>query len=202
MNGVKVKLSAKEFDLMIEADFILTKNSVIHKVNELFANLYTAYKSVLEEKHDLPKYLQNSSFKIAKGEQYLALPWVMMDYPKLFSGKDIFAIRSFFWWGNCFSITLHISGTYFQKGVFIAERLLEKNTDWLFCVHQHQWHHHFEADNYQPLQAHHLANISERSFIKLAKKIPLQEWDNAVLFFEQSFKELIAVMPPNDEIVL
>ena len=54
----------------------------------------------------------NSSPKISKGENYKGLPWLVLDYPRYFNKEDIFAIRTLFWWGNFFSITLHISGKY------------------------------------------------------------------------------------------
>ena len=52
-----------------------------------------------------------STPKIAKGENYLQLPYVLLDYPRCFDKENIFAIRTMFWWGNFFSITLHLSGS-------------------------------------------------------------------------------------------
>ena len=65
-------------------------------------------------------------------------------------GKDIFAIRTMFWWGNFFSITLHLSGIYktmFAQKIIACYELL-KETDFFICVHEEQWQHHFEKDNY------------------------------------------------------
>jgi hypothetical protein len=200
MNSVKVKLSSKEFDLMMQPDFILTKNNIIQKVCDLFSNTYLHYQNILQQQHFLPKEILVSQIKIAKGEQYLLLPWVMMDYPKYFSANNVFAIRTFFWWGNYFSVTLHLSGIYLQQWQHVVTALLQQNhqQEWQFCIHEQQWNHYFETDNYQPLHALHLVNLSERNFIKLAKKIPLQEWDNAVYLFENAFQELMNAMHPND----
>jgi hypothetical protein len=50
-------------------------------------------------------------------------------------------------------------------------------------VNADQWEHHFETNNFMSaaeLTKDQFAAIIERnSFIKLSKKIPLQEWDNA-----------------------
>ena len=114
--------------------------------------------------HCLPNEIFSISPKIYKGEQYRELPYVMLDYPRLFSKTNVFAIRSFFWWGNYFSITLQLSGIYLEK---YADKIVDflndkKNKDWYFGVHESEWEHHFEKDNY--------ARIDE-----LTKKI-LQIW--------------------------
>ena len=56
--------------------------------------------------------LEPASAKISKGEN-MGLPWVMLDYPRLFGQEDVLAIRTMFWWGHCFSVTLHLKGRYY-----------------------------------------------------------------------------------------
>src|ERR1700743_3182070 len=50
--------------------------------------------------------------KISRGENYRGLPWVMLDYPRVFGREDVLAIRTMFWWGHGFSVTLHLKGKY------------------------------------------------------------------------------------------
>jgi hypothetical protein len=50
--------------------------------------------------------------KISRGENYQLLPYIILDYPSYFSRNNIFAVRTMFWWGNFFSITLHLSGDH------------------------------------------------------------------------------------------
>ena len=52
--------------------------------------------------------------KISKGEKYKGLPWVMLDYPRIFGKEDIMAIGTRFWWGHYFSVTLHLKGGYLR----------------------------------------------------------------------------------------
>ena len=40
--------------------------------------------------------------------------WII---PAVFSKENIFAIRTMFWWGNFFSISLHVSGKYFKTEI-------------------------------------------------------------------------------------
>src|SRR5262245_51174126 len=113
MNRAKIQLSADELSLVQNAAWLLTKNNIIDKVFELFGEVATGAGELLKEAADwLPKETFVQSPKISKGEKYLGLPYVMLDYPRMFSREDVFAIRTFFWWGNFFSVTLHIKGKY------------------------------------------------------------------------------------------
>ena len=93
-NFAKVQLSAEEMRLVRDAAWILTKNSVMGKVVAMFGELSGGWKEP----------------KISKGENYKGLPWVMLDYPRVFGKEDVYAIRTFFLWGHAFSITLHLKG--------------------------------------------------------------------------------------------
>jgi len=116
MPTTNVELSKNELELVSSSEFILTKNRIIEKVYNLFGALSEQYKAALNEHREiLPVDIFKTPPKIYKGENYLSLPYVMMDYPRMFSKEDVFAIRSFFWWGNYFSITLQLSGKYFYQ---------------------------------------------------------------------------------------
>ena len=185
-----VKLSKEEFDLVSDAGFILTKNRIIQKVYNLFGNLCDEYKQVSD---DFPAEVLAVHPKISKGENYLGLPWVMLDYPRSFSNTNVFAIRSFFWWGNFFSITLQLQGSYKEKyGQQIQSFLASTSDEWWIGVAEDPWQHHFGKDNYIPSSAG--IKIEEMPFIKLAKKIPLQQWDNSFDFFAGTFKQFTGIL--------
>ncbi len=194
MNATKIKLSATELDLVTNADFILTKNSIICKVVDTFSVIANNMKEIAAI-HYLPNCIYNTTPKISKGENYLGLPWVMLDYPRIFNTHDTFAIRTFFWWGNCISITLQLSGKYqqqFQQTIF--QKLALANTDWQLCCNKDAWQHHFEASNYKPFNNFSLAELNSLCFIKLAKKIPLDEWDNMEIFLKANFEQVIQLL--------
>ena len=71
----------------------------------------------------LPAEVAEISPKISKGENYNGLPYVMFDYPRFFTKENVFAVRTFFWWANYFSVTLHLKGEY--KEMF-AETIFKK----------------------------------------------------------------------------
>lgn len=196
----KITLSDKELSLVKDPDWILTKQVIIGKVYALFAECIPGIKEDFKNSRAvLPDPVRTSVPKINKGENYLQLPYVMLDYPRYFSGKDIFAIRTMFWWGNFFSITLHLSGemkTHFEE-VLIKNRTLI--TDGFFMgVHEDQWQHHFEIDNFLPVQHctidQQLYLLKRPGFIKLALKFDLEEWNNMPALLRAGYQKIISVL--------
>ena len=187
-----VKLSKEESELVTNAGLILTKNRIITKVYDLFGALSDEYRKM---DRLFPPEVLSVSPKISKGENYLGLPWVMLDYPRAFSTTNVFAVRSFFWWGNCFSITLLLQGKYklrYQRS--LENYLKSQGGHWMVGVAIDPWQHHFEADNYQPYSKG--TDITSMPFLKLAKKIPLQQWDHSFDFFSATFSEIGTMLSP------
>jgi len=185
-NFAKVRLSAEEMRLVGDATWILTKNSVMGKVMGMFAELSEAYKPVwadgvkrLGERapdRDFPE----TTPKISKGENYKELPWVILDYPRFFGRDDIFAIRTMFWWGHEFSLTLHLKGKY--KELFLPDitrfSLELDGADFMVSVSDDEWQHEHVPENYQPLWGNEDVT-AERPWLKLSATVSLDDWDKA-----------------------
>jgi hypothetical protein len=66
------------------------------------------------------------------------------------------------------------------------------------CVSNDQWQHHFQEDNYLPVDAlspqQVLEYCSRNNFIKLAIKFPLQQPADAAIFLQKSFKDLVELV--------
>jgi hypothetical protein len=197
----KITLSAQEQQLVENSEWILTKRRIIEKVYLMFGDLSEKMKAQLAiRKEWLPAAVIQSEPKIYKGENYRQLPYVLLDYPRCFSVADIFAIRTFFWWGHFFSITIQLSGRY--KDLF-ATALVDhwsevQNKNYLLCVNADQWQHHFEADNYTlaaNIETIELERIIEKKpFIKLALPFSLQQWDDIPGLLESSFVEMLDLL--------
>jgi len=196
----KIMLSDEEQQLVNNPGWILTKRIIMDKANAMLGNLYEGQKSVIaKESGWLPAVVIQSIPKIAKGENYLGLPYLVLDHPRCFDGENIFAVRTMFWWGNFFSVTMQLSGIYKEMfGEKIQEYLLQKENDLFICIHESQWEHHFEAGNYvavKQLPGNELQSIiAEKQFIKLAVKFSLQQWSNMPALLEHSFKEMISLL--------
>ncbi len=187
-------LTGYEMRLVADSKVLITKNIIIQKVYELFGKLTEEYKKELTNKIPDSRNLINP--KISRGENYCGLPYVMLDYPKQFGKIDVFAIRSFFWWGNFFSITLQLSGQYHQRFASAIQNAINHRRfeEWYISRAENQWEHHFESNNYSPLSESVNYNVAGLSFLKLAKKIPLTKWDETNSFFTQNFRLLIETL--------
>lgn len=198
MNAAKIRLSQKEMELITNADWILTKNSILKKIDHFFSMLQVQQKELLE-KHasGIPAEVLQSAPKLSKGENYNGLPYRMLDYPKIFNQSEVFAIRTMFWWGNFFSVTIHLTGKYkseYEAKIINSYPLLcETKT---YCsINNNQWEHHFDPSNYTLVSQLNKEQfnkiISESAFCKLAYQIPLQELDLAATELIISFKRII-----------
>jgi len=199
MDKAKIRLSPKEAELVLNADWILTKNEILEKVKWILADLQARQHHFMADNPPfLPSEVTIIPAKISRGENYKGLPYLILDYPRYFGKEDHFAIRSMFWWGNFFSITLHLTGVYkkiYEPGIAASfERL--KNESFFIGISNDQWEHHFESGNYLPLteisEAKFKNHVSAREFIKLAKKIPLDQWNEAEDILFDSFCKMIA----------
>ncbi len=196
-----LKLSAEELHLVSNTEWILTKQKIISAVIQIMSELAEAVtpQVKLHEKQ-IPAEVVSSSPKIAKGENYKLLPYVMLDYPRCFNKENVFAVRTMFWWGNFFSVTLHLSGSYkmqFENHILSSFNLLQQQ-HFFIGVNEDEWQHNFTADNYIPAAALSIASatalLSAKPFIKIAVKHPLQQWDSMPALLEQSFLNVLKII--------
>lgn len=196
----KLMLSDEEQQLVNNTHWILTKRVILDKIVQILGELSEQQKIIIEhEKTWLPPEVSMSSAKISKGENYLQFPYLILDHPRCFDAENIFAVRTMFWWGNFFSVTLQLSGIYkalYQERIY--ERLTVIKQDIFMCINENQWQHHFQANNYisvkQLSPAYLQGLIFEKQFIKLAIKFPLQQWDTIPVLLQESFKEIIDML--------
>jgi hypothetical protein len=192
----KIRLSPVEMELVNNTEWIFTKHLIIEKVYQIFGKLNDDYKKIISrESKFLPEGLEKNYGKITKGENYKGLPYVILDCPASFNRENIFAVRTMFWWGNFFSISLHLSGEsfYVSKNILRNLEFLKENNFFL-CVNETQWEHHFEPDNFKnikDLKEYDFQKLYEKSFFKIAKKIDLNEWNLSAVFLKESFEEII-----------
>ena len=203
-DAIKLSLSADELELVCNKDWIRTKKMVVDKVYLLLGNLSQKMQDYIESNQLLlPAVVTQSSPKISKGENYLGLPYVMLDYPRYFKSNDALAIRTFFWWGNFFSISLHLSGA--MKSTALP--FLKSNFEWMqqnnyyLCIHSDPWQHHYEEDNFRLLKNYSAvefgAMIQQKDFVKISISISLAQWNSVPAFLEQHFTELVELLKIN-----
>jgi hypothetical protein len=209
LNPAKLQLSAEESAMVQDSQWLLTKNTIMLKAGELFGEAASWLQRTLAVQSvsgDTPWLIQSP--KIAKGENYNGLPYVMLDYPRYFGRENVFAFRTMFWWGHFFSVTWHLKGTYaarYRQRLPDAYESLRK-TGFYIGIHEDEWHHHFEPDNYQALSTLSADQfnqiIDKKEFIKLAVRIPLEQWNCAMDKLTEVYQVLLetaGVNFPTDE---
>ena len=196
MQGSKIRLSLAEAALFCNAETILTKNRILQKTASLLGEVQQEFVE------RAPAFInkQSPSPKISKGENYLGLPYVILDYPRISNGNDLLFIRSMFWWGNFYSSTLQLTGSFRHQ---FADRIRGSyealhNRGYAVGINPDPWVHHFGPENYRSIQQ--LSSkafeevIAEQYHTKIAASWPLTEWDMAAIRLLESWKFLISLI--------
>lgn len=179
----KIQLSEEELLLMQNSDWILTKNNIIDKISQGFGKLAVQMQEQIaahQLNHD--ESIRLGSPKISRGEKYQGLPYVILDYPRIFGKEKILAIRTLFWWGNYCSITLHVKGVWqeivLQKMAANLDQLIMNS--FYISFSGNEWSHNILDSNYIMLQ--HLSHkeilqkLPATDFLKLTSKVPIGPW--------------------------
>jgi hypothetical protein len=173
-------LDDKEKGILADREFLITKINIIEKIHSLFENVRVDLKqAILTSQFNFDYRIDTEYGKIFKGEDYKSLPYVVLDYPKFFSKKGIFAFRTMLWWGNFFSATLHLEGDLFTK---YKDRII-KNSKLLFdgetyfCINTTPWEYHYSNDNYIIINKDTQNKLDGLNFLKLSKKFNLDQYD-------------------------
>ena len=201
MSAAKIRLSPTELELVTKADWILTKNAIVEKTIALMASLQMKEEELIRSyTGNLPDGITNSTPKISRGEKYQGLPYVMLDYPRLFGQKDSFAIRTLFWWGNFFSVTLHLSGSFkkiYEPKIRNSYQTLAKRNMY-YCTSDQQWEHELSPGNYSRVADMDEKDFQlitrEKDFIKCVARIPLEQWDEAEELLLDAFRLLLELV--------
>ncbi|MHB1922737.1 MAG: hypothetical protein ACYCOO_10930 [Chitinophagaceae bacterium] len=204
MKKTNLHLLVEERELVMRTDWIEMKNQILGKVMGLFGELASGLSHLPKlAEFPFPAECLKNGPKISRGEKYEGLPYVILDYPRLFSREDIFAFRTFFWWGNFFSCTLHLAGK--SKEVFAP--CIKSNfnplqkSNFFVGVQKQQWHHHFASSNYLPLENMDFCRfcqiLDEKNFIKLSVRFPLEIWEQIIPEIEKTLPFILQCLKKN-----
>ena len=197
--------SEKERLFIADSDFLKTKKIITKKVERLLVETQQQLRPFVKETPlDLDEHLLIRSGKISRGENYQDLPYQVLDYPRFFSKESVFAFRAMFWWGNFFSCTLHLQGAILDKLRDRLNAMLPKYelNDTYFCVNSSPWDYHYQKSNYMPLSAISESDlkqfVAERNFIKLSRKLPLEEYRLLPKFALETLQVYYRLLQPLD----
>lgn len=179
-------IGKQEFELLQNSEIFLTRKRLQEQLNTLLAGCIPHIRSAMEvHRPQFAEEIIASTPKISRGENYLSYPWTILDYPRCFSGKDVFAMRTMCWWGHYFSITFQVGGRFAElfEGR-ISVNLPRLDTRGLYLsIGSDPWKHHLEDTCMKPLDAVPTVSvevseqIKQNGFFKIMKKIELYEWE-------------------------
>lgn len=183
---------------MTRADWILTKNEILKKVGDLLTEWQRGYESVLTSQvPGLHEIIRPYAFKISKGENYLGLPWMVLDYPRLFSPEDILAIRTMFWWGRYVTLTLHVSGQWKKstgEALIRAYPTLARE-GFRIAIGDDPWIHDQEQGNTNLVSSYSPESFAEeirgREFTKISRIYPIDQVENLGLRLKGDYEMLV-----------
>lgn len=194
----KIQFLPAEMELVSSPDIILTKNAILQKIRSFFEEVQMKQQDILKKySSQLPEEVLKISPKISRGENYKGLPWLVLDNPRHFQHNNIFAIRTMFWWGKFFSITLHLSGKNkndLLKNLTDNVSLLAKNDFYIFNGTK-EWEHDIDPASYKKLSAineDELRKIfSANSFLKLAIKFTVESLETVEGKLQRNYELLV-----------
>jgi len=188
------RFTPTELQTLHNTKFFLVKESATEKVQHLFSDVRDEIKSEIKKRKIVfPKEVDASMGKIFRGENYLGLPYLVLDYPKHFSKNSVFAFRTMFWWGNFLSCTLHLQGKALdeKRNLLIQNwKSLRKKNIYL-CVNKNPWQYQYTKENYILIDKFSESDLKHllitKEFIKLSRKIPLKDYKKLNRFCKESF---------------
>lgn len=196
-----VEFSDQELRLMRDDHIFPQKLLITKKIYDLLSELSHKLKNhSITQTYPFPEGTDITAGKISKGENYQEQPYAILDLPRKFSRQMILAYRTMFWWGHCFAFTLHVAGTpmkeTMQRFLDHYDQLYGKNI--YFCINSNQFEHHFDEDNYQLLDSLDHQTIREHietnQFLKVAKQLPLDHWQNLLEESEANYELFMNVI--------
>lgn len=178
----KIRLSAEEWALVNDPQVLILKNNILQKAELLLGQIALVGQQALNGQLPVEATpLLQTMPKLSKGEQYKGLPYRILDYPRLFSKEEVFACRTFFWWGHTFTFMVHLKGIYQQ---YYGNALLEaayhaSKEEWRIALNGDEWEH--DAMSYPSLQSSPMEQwsriLEQAPYMKLYYPISLLDWE-------------------------
>lgn len=180
MDRAKLQFSTEEETLLLQADWLLTKNRILGKVDFFFGELADSLQQLFSATPHpaLPPAILGTP-KISRGEHYGGLPYRVLDFPRYFEQENVLAWRTVFWWGQFFSITVHLKGIYhLQFAPGLLESLHQASSSFCVSLSGDEWDH--DCRKYVPLSDRPIMDwvkdLPRAPFCKITCYWPMENW--------------------------
>lgn len=182
--------NSDELKMLSDYDYLIKVKNIVNKLQKNLSILREDKKKVWNE-HLSGIY--PGTGKISRGSNYRSLPYLILDFPNLFSKQEILACRTMIWWGKEISCSLHLEGNILEKyrqqlhnniSAFIA-------SGFYLCINNSPWEYHFERENYLPINEMKQSDlnkmISTKSFIKISRRLDINQINKLEQFTLETF---------------
>jgi len=182
-------MTKSELQTIQNTEFFELKRAATEKVIAVFSSIQEQIKtSATFQGFSFPPAMDTAIGKISKGENYKGLPYLILDFPRLFSQEGVFAYRLMFHWGHGFYATLHLSGQYLEtygSELLQSDRFLNHNI-WV-SQSEEEWVHEVKAPYYRAFDETAELSISQ-PFVKIARRLELVDFEGLAAFGLESFE--------------
>ncbi len=197
----KITLSPGQLDLLTERRFFIRKKQTTLKLFQLLASVR---QHILErvplDQLPWPAGMDTCSGKIYRGENYLGYPYVLLDFPRLFTHEEMVVFRTMVWWGHTASCTFLIKGSLCltAQQQLLRRRQAFLKPYWYVGIHDSPWHHHFKPDNVARLRDYSARRLEQlwrrQSYLKVVRRIPLRQLNTLPFVAATSLEQLSSLL--------
>jgi hypothetical protein len=175
----KENFDKKELSLLSNVEILEYREIAYEKVQNLLREVKeTLAPKVASLKHLLPTGSLTQGGKISKGENLKGLPYLVLDYPRYKQDKELILFRTMFWWGNYFSVTLHLQGEIASRA-FANLSQVSFQSSTRFSVDK-AWNHDVRSFKHD---ATSIRKITQKPLVfKIAETIPLANSNELPVF--------------------
>jgi len=179
-----------------KADLSLAANAeILHQKNKILKNISLRLNRLGKRSEQEHPITESKFAKVSRGENLKGLPYLVLDFPRIFTKENIFAFRTLFWWGNYVSCTLHLKGTYLNNFAHLLHPLIEKlaNDQFRFSIDGDEWNHDSSLANFKNVklfEAEQL-NLEKMEFLKITSTLPLLQLNDLEDFYTTTFDTLL-----------
>lgn len=137
---------------------------------------------------ELKEIKSNEGFKISLGENYLDLPYLVLDFPKIPGNNFSWVFRTLFWWGNYSAFEVIISKAIIQENEQEFWNLL-LDSDWVLVSDQ-MWSNDIQSGDFKLKKELYglQLNTLPGAYVKVMRVVPIKKpeslFEGAIGFYK------------------
>jgi len=180
-------LSEDEIYLLGDADTMLKKRLLTEKIATQLEVIGQKLVENMTELDKLPSDAFDLGPKVSKGENYKGLPYLVLDYPRLYSKEDILAFRVMVWWGKHISAFMHLKGRYLNS-VPLSKELFHSRKTLYYVTGHDEWEHEKSAEHYTQIDAGSFPPLNP-TFLKVGHFLEIEHFNHLEAFVLESWRD-------------